>query len=104
MKNSFVADSTLIKALEHRAVSVPCVTGHQLFKQGEVPIGLYLLRSGKASLVMTAEDGEEVLRLTVGPGSILGVPAVVGRDFYTLSATACPGAEVGFVAQKNLRT
>jgi CRP-like cAMP-binding protein len=49
---------------------------------------------------MTAEDGEEVLHLTVGPGSILGVPAVVGRDFYTLSAFARPGAEVGFVTQK----
>ena len=101
MQNSFVADSTLIQALEHRAVPVPCMTGHQLFKQGEVPIGLYLLKSGKASLVMTAEDGEQVLHLKVGPGSILGVPAVVGRDFYTLSAFACPGAEVGFIAQKD---
>lgn len=50
---------------------------------------------------MTAEDGEEVLHLKIGPGSILGVPAVVGRDFYTLSAFACPGAEVGNVAQKD---
>jgi CRP-like cAMP-binding protein len=101
MQNSFVADSTLIQALEHRAVSVPSMTGHLLFKQGEVPIGLYLLKSGKALLVMTAEDGKEVLHLTVGPGSILGVPAVVGKDSYTLSAMACPGSEVGFIARKD---
>lgn len=43
----------------------------------------------------------EVMRLTVGAGSILGVPAVVGKDFYTLSAMACPGSEVGFVARKD---
>ncbi|SPE32135.1 putative Cyclic nucleotide-binding protein [Candidatus Sulfotelmatomonas gaucii] len=101
MQNSFVADITLIQALEQRSVSVPCMRGHLLFKQGEAPIGLYLLKSGKASMVMTAEDGEEVLHLTVGPGSILGVPAVVGRDFYTLSAMAGPGAEVGFIAQED---
>jgi CRP-like cAMP-binding protein len=77
------------------------MTEHLLFKQGEVPIGLYLLKSGKASLVMTAEDGEEVLHLKVGPGSILGVPAIVGKDSYTLSATACPGSEVGFIARKD---
>lgn len=101
MQNSFVADRTLIQALEHRAVPVPCITEHLLFKQGEVPIGLHLLKSGKASLVMTAEDGEEVLRIKVGPGSILGVPAIVGKDSYTLSAIACPGSEVCFIARKD---
>jgi hypothetical protein len=50
---------------------------------------------------MTAEDGEEVLHLAVGSGSVLGVPAVVGKDVYTLSAMAYPGSEVGFVARKD---
>lgn len=46
---------------------------------------------------MKAGNGVEVLRLAVGPGSILGVPAVVTKGPYTLSAVACPGAEVDFV-------
>jgi CRP-like cAMP-binding protein len=68
-----------------------------LFKQGEAPMGLYILKNGKASLVMKGEDGVEVMHLTIGPGAILGVPSVVTKEPYTLSAKACAGAEVGFV-------
>jgi hypothetical protein len=49
MQNSFVADRTLIQAFEERSVSLPCRDGRMLFKQGEAPIGLYLLKAGKAS-------------------------------------------------------
>ena len=68
-----------------------------LFRQGEAAKGLYILKSGNVSLVMKAEDGAEILHLTVGPGSILGVPAVVTKEPYTLSAKAGAGAEVEFV-------
>ena len=60
-------------------------------------MGLYILKSGKASLVMKDENGVDVMRLTIGPGSILGVPAVVTKEPYTLSARACVGSEVDFV-------
>ena len=97
MQNSFVADRTLTQALEKRSVPVPCLKEQTLFKQGEAPRGLYILKSGKASLVMKAEDGVEVMHLTIGPGSILGIPAVVTKEPYTLSAKACLGSDVGFV-------
>ena len=101
MQRSFVADCALLHSLESRSISVPCSNGHMLFKQGEAPTGLYILKSGKASLVMKTEKGMELLHLTVGPGSILGVPAVVGKDVYTLSAMACAGSEIGFIARKD---
>ena len=97
MQNSFVADRTLTQALEKRSVSVPCLKEQALFKQGEAARGLYILKSGKASLVMNAENGVEVMRLTIGPGSILGIPAVVTKEPYTLSAKACLGSDVCFV-------
>lgn len=56
------------------------------------------LRVAGTSLVMKAENGTEVLHLTIGPDSILCVPAVVGKDVCTLSAMACPGSEASFVA------
>ena len=52
MQNSFVADRTLTQALEKRSVPVPCLKEQTLFKQGEAPRGLYILKSGKATLVM----------------------------------------------------
>ena len=64
MQSSFVADCALQQALEKRSVSVPCLNGHVLFKQGGAPPGLYILKSGKASLVMKAENGTELLHRT----------------------------------------
>jgi CRP-like cAMP-binding protein len=101
MQNPFVADRTLTQALEKRSVSVPCLKGRTLFKQGDAPRGLYILKSGKASLVMNGENGVEVMHLTIGPGSILGLPAVVTKEPYTLSAKACLGSDVGFVSLRD---
>ncbi len=97
MQRSFLADSRLIQALQKRAVSSRCQQGQTLFQQGEECRGLYFIKGGEALLVMTAENGTKVLELTVGPGSLLGVPAVVSKGTYTLTATALSGAEVGFV-------
>ena len=101
MQNSFVADCSLTQALEKRSIPVPCSKGQVLFKQGDAPLGLYILRNGKASLVMKDESGTEVMHLTIGAGSILGVPAVVTKQPYTLSALSGRGAEVCFIELSN---
>lgn len=97
VENSFVADSTLIKALEQRSVSVPCSNGAMLFRHGEAPIGLYIVRSGNVVLLLSDEKGRDVAQFNVGAGSILGLPAIVAREPYSLSAMACEGSEVTFV-------
>ena len=97
MQRSFIADCRLIEALEQRSISVQCQADQVLFKQGEPCKGLYFVKSGELSLVLAAENGVEVMRLIVGPGSLLGVPAVVSGGPYTLTGTALTGAEVGFV-------
>ena len=101
MPNSFIADRTLIQALEQRSIPVLCLTGRILFKQGDVPIGLYFLKSGKVSLIMKTKKGKAVVHLTVRPGSVLGLPAIVSNEPYALSAVAHHGSEVGFVARKD---
>ena len=100
MPNSFIADPKLFQALEQRSIPVPCSKGRILFNQGEDPVGLYLLKTGKASLIMKTDKGEEVVHLTVGSGSILGLPAIVSNEPYSLSAKA-HGSEVDFVTRKD---
>jgi len=95
--SSFVADSVLIRALEERSVSVPSQHGMTLFLQGEPPTGLYIIRRGKASLLMKADNGVVIAHFTVGAGSILGLPAVVAKEPYSLTAIACEWSEVRFV-------
>ena len=97
MESSFVADSTLIQALELRSVSVPCLRGAILFRQGEIATGIYIIRTGEAILLLTDESGNDVAQFNVGAGSILGLPAIVANEPYSLSAMACGHSEVAFV-------
>jgi CRP-like cAMP-binding protein len=97
MRDLFVADTGLIQALEKRSQPVSCKDRQVLFKQGEAPRGLYIVRSGGASLVMKSGSGKVVLRLNAVAGSLLGLPAVIGNEPYTLTAIARPGSHVRFV-------
>jgi CRP-like cAMP-binding protein len=97
MQSSFVADSTLIQVLEQRSVSLSCLHGLMLFRQGDLPIGLYIIRSGEAVLLLADENGNEVADFKVGAGSILGLPAVIANEPYSLSAMACARSEVSFI-------
>ena len=64
-----------------------------LFLQGDPPEHLYFLRSGEAILTMHSK-GRDVLRVRAVPGSLLGLPAMVGNAPYTMKAQADGNAEV----------
>lgn len=97
--SAFVADRELIRALERRSQPVSCGEDLVLFRQGEAPNGLYILRSGEATLVMRSESGKEVMCLRAVAGSLIGLPAIIGNRPYTLTATARQGSEVNFVTR-----
>jgi CRP/FNR family transcriptional regulator, cyclic AMP receptor protein len=99
--SAFVAEQDLIDALEHRSVRIVCDEERLLFKQGESPTGLYILRRGKTSLTMQSATGAIIMSVTAFPGSLLGLPALVGNEPYTLTATAYKGAELGFIRRED---
>ena len=45
--SAFVADSELVEALEKRSLPFPCGEDRVLFRQGEPPTGLYILREAR---------------------------------------------------------
>jgi CRP-like cAMP-binding protein len=98
---AFVADATVIQALEARATPVCCDAELVLFRQGDAPAGLYILKSGNATLTMSSDACTDVLSFVAGPGSLLGLPGLIGNEPYTLTATAQAGAEVGFVTRES---
>jgi CRP-like cAMP-binding protein len=63
-----------------------------LFRQGEPADCLYFVKSGEASLTMQA-GGKEV-RIRAGKGSLLGIPAIVGNQPYSMTGTAPCDAEI----------
>ncbi len=96
---SFAADGRLIQALRWRSVPIACSEGCTLFIQGENPDGIYILEEGEAALVLNAPSGRAVMCLHAGSGSLLGLPAVVGDEPYSLTAMAKPGSTIRFVTR-----
>ncbi len=97
--SAFVADRELIEALEKRATRIVCEDDRVLFAQGESPAGLYILRTGGARLAMASPTGDMIMSIPVVPGSLLGLPALIGNQPYSLTAKALKGAELHFVSQ-----
>jgi CRP/FNR family transcriptional regulator, cyclic AMP receptor protein len=92
--SSFVADRELMEALEHYSTPLDCDTTRVLFTQGEPPSGLYVLQAGTVVLTMTSPQGREIFRIPVEAGSVLGLPALIGNQPYSLTATAAQGARL----------
>ena len=100
-QDSFVADRELIHALEKRSQPISCSAGCILFSQGGAPSGLYIIQSGEAALMMESASGKAVMCLHAAAGSLLGLPAIVGNQPYTMTAMAHKGSEVRFVTRND---
>jgi CRP-like cAMP-binding protein len=97
--SAFVADEELINSLKRHSSPIPCGEDRVLFAQGEAAEGLYIILRGEVELTMKSLLGETILEMPAVPGSLLGLPALIGNMTYSLSAVAKAGAEVGFVSR-----
>jgi len=97
--SAFVADPELVQALKRRATPIDCATDRVLFSQGKPADGLYILEYGKATLTMDSLAGQSILSIETTAGSLLGLPALVGGQPYSLTAVARAGAQVSFVSR-----
>ena len=97
--SSFVADPELIRVLEARAVPLVCNTDRLLFNQDDPAVGVYIVHQGAATLTMNAKDGARIFSVPAMPGSLLGLPALISNQPYSLSAVAHEGAKVSFVGR-----
>ena len=95
--SAFVADTELIQALEKDSTPISCGEDRVLFKQGDCPQGLYILDQGEITLTMDSPTGQKVMQIQAHPGSLLGLPGLIGNGSYTLSAIARAGARLSFV-------
>lgn len=102
--SSFIAEKELIEALEKRSSTIVCEEERKLFTQGGNPTGLYILRKGTATLSMESPTGGTLMSITLFPGSLLGLPALIGNEPYTLTGTAQKGAEFGFVTREDFNS
>jgi CRP-like cAMP-binding protein len=102
--SSFIAEKELIEALEKRSSTIACSESRSLFVQGGEPAGLYILRKGSARLTMESPTGGNLMSIILHPGSLLGLPALIGNEPYTLTAIAEKDAELGFVTREDFNS
>ena len=102
--SSFIAEKELVEALEKRSSTLVCEEEKKLFTQGGDPTGLYILRKGTAILSMESPTGGVLMSITLFPGSLLGLPALIGNEPYTLTATAQQDSEFGFVTREDFNS
>jgi CRP-like cAMP-binding protein len=98
--SAFVAAPELIQALEKHSTAISCNGEQILFRQGELPTGLYILNAGETTLTMTSPQGKPVVQAQATAGSLLGLPGLIGNQPYTLTAVACNGARLSFVSRE----
>jgi len=96
VSSAFVADPELILELEKRAKPITIGADRVLFRQGDAPTGVYILRKGTATLTSRSDDGA-ILSVILGAGSLLGLPAVIAGKPYTLTAEVMQGTEISLV-------
>lgn len=99
--SAFQADPELLAALDARCAPMTCVQEKLLFRQGDAPTGLYILRRGQATLTMTSVTGDLLLDTPVNAGALLGLPGVIGNQPYSLTAVVAAGSELGFISVKD---
>jgi CRP-like cAMP-binding protein len=96
---AFLANPELIVALERRSTAISCNGERVLFRQGDAPVGVYILHKGEVTLTLESAKGKPILSTQAGAGSLLGLPGLVGNEPYSLTAVARKGAELSFVTR-----
>ncbi len=93
---NLVPSPELQAELERRATIVLKPKGAILFRRGDEVSGVFLIRSGLVSLALDCQTALYPPR-TLGPGSIVGLPATVSGNPYSLTAKVVQDSELAFV-------
>jgi CRP-like cAMP-binding protein len=72
-----------------------------LFRQGEQGDCIYFVKWGEVALMMLL--GNKEIRIRAGKGSLLGIPALLGNQPYTMTARAAWDAEIFMLSLDGFR-
>jgi len=71
--------------------------GKRLFSFGEAAEGVYLILTGRARAALPGEPGRELVCLTAGPGSLLGLPSALCSKSYQFDVEALEALEAAYL-------
>src|SRR5437868_6227154 len=97
MERQTVSPDELYVALENCCERVRKPRWTVLFRRGEKALGMFLVLSGKVKLDFGV-DAAASLGSTCGPGALVGLPATLSGNNYSMTATVADDAELGLIS------
>jgi len=95
------AAQALAEALDSVGTRQTCSRGTVLLQQGQPGLFVLVLRRGRVGLFLSSADGSTRLSFrTVGPGYVLGLPALFSGKPFSLTAEALEECEFSFVQRE----
>ncbi len=98
---NFKADEQLQTIILRHSKTVHAESGTTLFREGEKVKGMYLIVSGKVDLQLHSAGLVSMQRQPTA-GCLLGVPASINQQPYSLTAKVCEEAELRFISTQEL--
>lgn len=95
-------DCELADAIEALSKRRPVTARHILFRQGEPPSRLFLLRTGEVVLTSRRAD-KSVSGFRAAPGSLIGLAAIAGRQPYSMTATVTKNSDLYAISAETFR-
>ena len=95
--NPVTTETAIHDALTDIATFESYPAGKVIFRDGEVPRGIYILEAGQVDLIYASRHGHTKPLRVAGVGQILGVSDVVARRSHDCTATCRTSVDVGFI-------
>ena len=100
-----MSQSIIGTALADSETLLRVLPGETIFREGETPRGVYVLRSGRADLLFSSRNGDAKPLRVAEAGQILGLSCVVTQRNHDCTAIASTPCEIGFIERDDfLRT
>ena len=99
--SAFVAEQELIDAFATRSTTDDLRGRACSVQTGRVTTRVVYRPKGTGQPDNAIPHRWRVMSITAFPGSLLGLPALVGNEPYTMTATAYKSAELGFVTRED---
>jgi CRP/FNR family cyclic AMP-dependent transcriptional regulator len=91
-----------IHALNIRTLSSLHGRGSVLFAEGEPARGVYILRTGRATVSISSSQGRVVILRMAQPGDVLGLNAVLRNSTYEATVKMLGPSRVDFISRAEL--
>ena len=91
--SEILADSELCEEIEKLSGPILKRAGEILFREGESPGDAFFVKTGEVALTMRVSGGA-VWAVRAKKGSLVGLPAVVGNEPYSMTAKAILDSQI----------